>query len=204
MSTLRIRGTPPEPVTVAMLSLAVVWFALGAALGFSGFFAEHTRIIFVVVLAPILVFVVAFAALPGLRNWALGLDIRALVFFQAVRLGGIAFLAVYAVGKLNGTFALWAGLLDVAIGASAPFAARYLTPPRSATQRRLLIAWMAVGIVDFIVAIPLASMVRAVDPSGMAALTMPPLSMITTFGVPLAILAYFVLGAQLWRQPLAA
>ena len=123
MTTLEVHGTPLDPITVALFGVAAVWFALGAALGFSGFYGEHTRIIFVVVLAPILIFVGAFAALPGLRNWAFGLDIRALVFFQAVRLGGIAFLAVYAVGKLNGTFALWGGLLDVAIGASAPFAA---------------------------------------------------------------------------------
>jgi hypothetical protein len=112
----------------------------------------------------------------------------------------IAFLAVYAVGKLNGKFALWAGLLDAATGFSAPFAAHYLTPPRTAKQRGLLMAWMAVGILDFVVAIPLAARVRVGDPASMVALTIPPLSLITTYFVPLALMDYVILAVQLWRQ----
>ncbi len=183
-----------------MLTIAIVWFALDAALGLSGFFSEHTRLIFLFVVTPIIVFVVAFAVSRSVQAWAFAFDTRTLVFFQAVRTGGIAFLAVYAVGKLNGEFALWAGLLDAATGFSALFAAHYLTPTRTAKQRGLLIAWMAVGILDFVVAIPLASIVRAGDPASMVAITIPPLSMITTYGVPLALMDYFVLGAHLWRQ----
>jgi hypothetical protein len=187
-------------LTRALWGIAVAWFAATAALGFSGFFSAHTRVISLFVLVPVAVFVAAFAVSPGLRAWAFALDTRALVFVQAVRVGGIAFLAVHAVDKLNGAFALWAGLIDAATGLSAPFAAHYLVPTRSPAQRRLLIAWMATGILDFVVALPLAMIVRTSDPAGMAALTMPPLSMITTFAVPLAIMAYVILGAHVWRQ----
>jgi len=65
---------------------------------------------------------------------------------------------------------------------------------------RLLVARMALGIIDFAVAIPLAAIIRASDPASVAALTAPPLSMITTWGVPMAIMGYFILGAHLWRQ----
>jgi hypothetical protein len=109
-------------------------------------------------------------------------------------------LALYAVGQLNGLFALWAGLLDCAVGFSAPFAGHYLTPTRTAMQRRFLIGWMVAGIADFLVAIFLARMARIADPASMAALNMPPLSVITTFLVPLALIAYFIRGAHLWQQ----
>ncbi len=193
-------ASPDSAVTWTLGSIVSVWFVVNAALGFSGFFSDHTRVIFLFVLTPIAAFVVAFALSPSLRAWAFAVDTRALVFFQAVRTGGIAFLSLYAVGGLNGAFALWAGLIDAATGASAPFAAQYLTPTRTARQRRRLIAWMAAGILDFVVAMPLAAIVRAADPSSMAALSVPPLSMITTFAVPVACIAYFILGAHLWRQ----
>jgi hypothetical protein len=108
---------------------------------------------------------------------------------------------MYAAGKLNGMFALWAGLIDIAVGLSAPFAAQYLTPVRSASQRRLLIAWMAFGLLDFIVAIPLAAIVRASDPASMLQMSMLPLCMISMFFVPVAVMDYVILGAHLGRLP---
>ena len=180
-----------------MLTIAIVWFVIDAALGWARFFSKQTRLIFLFVVAPVIVFSVAFAVSRRVRAWAFAFDTRTLVFMQTVRVGGIAFLAVYAVGKLNGKFALWAGLLDAATGFSAPFAAHYLTPPRTRKQRGLLIAWMAAGILDFIVAIPLAVIVRAGDPTSMIALTFPPLSLITTYAVPLALIDYFILSTHL-------
>jgi hypothetical protein len=59
---------------------------------------------------------------------------------------------------------------------------------------------MAVGILDFVVSIPLAAIVRASDPASMVAITFPPLSLITTYAVPLALIDYFILSAHLWRQ----
>src|SRR5215471_4988752 len=183
-----------------MLTIAIVWFVLDATLGWARFFSKQTRLIFLFVVTPIIVFVAAFVISRRVQAWSLDFDTRTLVFMQTVRVGGIAFLAVYAVGKLNGKFALWAGLLDAATGFSAPFAAHYLTPPKTAKQRGLLIAWMTVGILDFVVAIPLAARVRAGDPASMAALSIPPLSLITTYFVPLALMDYFILALHLLRQ----
>ncbi len=187
-------------ISQTMMGIAIAWFVVSTALGFSRFFSEHTRLIFLFVLTPVILFIGVFAVSRSVRAWAWAFDTRTLVMFQILRVGGIAFLAVYAVGKLNGEFALWAGLLDAATGFSALFAAHYLTPTRTAKQRGLLIAWMAAGILDFVVAIPLAAVVRASDPASMVALTFPPLSLITTYAVPLALMDYFILGAQLWRQ----
>jgi hypothetical protein len=195
-----ISGGPENVISRTMLGIAIVWFALDAALGFSGFFSKHARRIFLFVLTPIIAFVGAFAISHRTRAWAFALDTRTLVSFQALRVGGVAFLAVSAVGKLNPTFALWAGLLDAATGVFTLFVAHALVPARTGKQRGLLLAWMVGGLLDFVVAIPLAARLRARDPASMAALSRPPLSVITTYAVPLAVMDYVVLAAQLWRK----
>ena len=186
-------------LTRTMWAIAIVWFALNVALGVSGFLSEHPGLNRTFVLGSPIAFAVAFAVSPRVRAWAFAFDTRTLVTAQTVRVGGIAFLAVYAVGQLDGRFALWAGGLDCAVGFSALFAGYYLTPPRTTRQRTLLIAWMVPGILDFLVAIPLAAMARLADPASVSALTRPPLSMIIAFFVPLALIDYFVIGAHLWR-----
>jgi hypothetical protein len=59
---------------------------------------------------------------------------------------------------------------------------------------------MALGIIDFLVAVPLVRIARAEDPTSMVANLFLPLSLITTYFVPIALIDYFVLGAHLWRQ----
>jgi hypothetical protein len=194
------RASTHANVPRTMWGVAALWFGVSAALGANQSFAEHPLLIGPFVVVPLICFAAAFVASSTLRTWAFALDTRTLVTVQTARVAGLSFLAVYAVGRLNGNFALWAGSLDCAIGFSAPFVAQYLTPTRTAMQRRLLIAWIIPGIADFLVAIVLARMARIGDPSSMVALNMLPLSMITTFFVPLALIDYFLLGARLWQQ----
>jgi hypothetical protein len=170
-----------------MWGIAMVWCAVNAALGASRFISEHPAFNRAFVLGAPILFVIAFAGSASLRAWAFAFDTRTLIAAQALRVGGIAFLAVHAVGKLDGTFAWWAGSLDCAVGFSALFVASYLTPVRTAWQRNLLIAWMVPGILDFLVAIPLAMTARLHDAASRIALTRPPLSMIASHFVPLAL-----------------
>src|SRR5262245_21454175 len=74
--------------------IALIWFAADAALGASGFFSQYRQLIFLFVLSPMVVFALAFAAVPALRGWAFSLDTRGLVFVQAVRTGGAASLSL--------------------------------------------------------------------------------------------------------------
>jgi len=197
-STYLPRQDPAVAPTV--WGIAIVWFSVALALGASGRLAEYAQFVGPFVVTPVTVFVLAFGVSPGVRTWAFAFETRTLVVAQALRVGGLAFLAVYAVGQLNGKFALWAGLIDCVVGLSAPFAAHYLTPADTARQRRLLVGWIALGIVDFLVAIPLARMARSEDPASMVAMVGLPLSLITTYFVPIALIDYFILGAHLWRQ----
>src|SRR5262245_42999116 len=168
--------TPTSGVTRTVWAVALVWFGVAVGLAASGRLAEYSRFIGLFVVMPLIVFAFAFVVSPRIRAWAFTFDTRTLVIAQTVRVGGIAFLAVYAVGRLNGLFAVWAGVLDCIVGFSAPFAGHYLTPVRTAWQRRVLIGWMALGVVDFLAAIPLARMSRAADPASMAAMLTLPLS----------------------------
>lgn len=187
-------------VARTLWSIAILWFLVALASGASGFTIEHQRWVGLLVPFPVAAFAVAFAISAPLRAWAFSVESRTLISFQVLRIGGGAFLALHAEGRLSGLFAVWAGVLDVAIGLSALVLASYLTPTRSAAARRVVVAWMAVGIADFLVAVPLARIARARDPDSVAALGRLPLCMITTYFVPLALIVYFVLGAQLWRQ----
>jgi hypothetical protein len=90
--------------------------------------------------------------------------------------------------------------MDLVVGSTAPLAAFYLIPTRSAMRRGLLLAWMVFGIADFAIAIPLGVLAGLDNPASMIALRVFPLSMIPTFFVPLVLIGYFILGAQLWRR----
>jgi hypothetical protein len=206
---MRISVTSVDPGTSVQLStsltgiiwgIAIIWFVAAAVVGASGVLAEHSRFAGPFAMSSPLLFVLAFSISSRVRTWTFGLETRTLVTAQALRVGGLAFLAVYAVGQLNGKFALWAGGLDCVVGLSALFAGHYLTPARTTGQRRLLMAWMTLGILDFLVGVVLARMARAEAPASMVALTILPLSLITTWAVPIALIAYFMLGAHLWRQ----
>src|SRR5437667_11378958 len=101
-----------------------------------------------IVLLPVLLFALWFAASPEFRRFALSLNVRTLTIVQSWRIGGFVFLILYARGMLPAVFALPAGWGDIAIGATAPFVALYLT--REACRKKSFIAF---GILDLVIAV---------------------------------------------------
>ncbi len=153
-------------------------------------------------LFPIVVFVSWFAASPAFRKYALSLDVGTLTFLQSWRVVGFAFLALATFGILPNIFALPAGWGDVAIGLTAPLAALHLAKPG---RSFLLIVWQILGIVDLITAVSLGVLASpAVHLFGETLTTAPlaflPLSLIPTFGVPLALIFHFLCIAQIAGQ----
>jgi len=53
-----------------MMVIAIAWFVAAATMGFAGFFTAYARFLFPFVLAPLMVFVAAFAASLRVRAWA--------------------------------------------------------------------------------------------------------------------------------------
>ncbi len=155
------------------------------------------------VIMPVLLFALWFAASPEFRRFALSLNVRTLTIVQSWRIGGFVFLILYARGILPAVFALPAGWGDIAIGATAPFVALYLT--REAGRKKSFIAWQLFGILDLVVAVSMG-VLASPTPVGMFArgittdvMTTLPLSLIPTFAVPLLMVLHIISIAQAAR-----
>lgn len=110
---------------------------------------------------------------------------------HTLRIVGVVFLIVMALGHLPAAFALPAGLGDMAIGLVAPFVSRRLG---EGTGRTEAVRFHVLGIVDLVVAGSIGFLslgLIEVTPST-AALLVLPLALILTVAVPLAVALHVV------------
>lgn len=126
-----------------------------------------------------------------------------LIATMVVRLAGGSFLVGLAKGEVQTRwFALWAGGLDVFIGATALPLAWWVSSGSQAAVGAA-VAWNVIGLLDFIVGIAIARVVPGSGPAQMVLLETPVMSAlkptvygIGTFGVPLAIIIHVL---SLWQ-----
>jgi hypothetical protein len=115
---------------------------------------------------------------------------------HTLRVVGVLFLIVMALGHLPAAFALPAGLGDIAIGVAAPFVARRLARGNGAAGA---VRFNVLGILDLgvagVIGFLLLGLVE-VTPST-APLTLLPLALIPTAAVPLAVALHIVSLRQL-------
>jgi hypothetical protein len=118
---------------------------------------------------------------------------------HTLRLVGVAFVLVMALGDLPWVFALPAGLGDMAIGASAPFVARALA--RGDGLERA-VRFNVLGIVDLVVALTIGFL-AGLGPIGFDVtpttepLALLPLALVPTVAVPTALTLHIVSLARL-------
>ena len=149
-------------------------------------------------LGPIVAFILWFALSPSFRAFAMSLDVRVLTQVQTLRIIGYVFLVLAAYGILPKGFALSAGWGDIAVGATAALAALKLAIP----ERRMgFIAWQILGITDLVSAVTLGTLAQVLDPHGISTgpMTVLPVSLIPTFGVPLFLILHLICIAQALR-----
>jgi hypothetical protein len=153
------------------------------------------------VLLPVLVFAAWFALSASFRDFALSLNPRILTSIQSWRVAGFVFLALTAYGILPRSFALSAGLGDMAIGATALLVALKLATPE---HRASFIVWQVLGIADLVTAIALGTVTGIIDPHGIptSAMTVLPMSLIPTFAVPIFFMLHIICISQAmrWRK----
>jgi hypothetical protein len=108
-----------------------------------------------------------------------------------LRVVGVSFLIVMALGHLPAAFAMSAGLGDIAIGVAAPFVALQLA---RGTGRAGAVLFNVLGILDLVVAGTLGFLLfRLVEVTpSTAPLFVLPLALIPTVAVPLAITLHIV------------
>jgi hypothetical protein len=155
------------------------------------------------VLTPIVIFLAWVRLSPGFRSYVFSLDARALTLFHAWRFVGFTFITLYTYGILPGVFAMPAGWGDIFMGATAPFAAKYLANP---ARRNGFIAWQLLGMLDLVTALVTAMASRFLAPDGpqMTPMTVLPLSLVPTFGVPLYLILHIICIMQARRWQTAA
>jgi hypothetical protein len=152
------------------------------------------------VVTPIVLFLGWFASSPGFRQFVLSLSPRAVTLVQSIRVAGIVFLALGTYKILPAYFALSAGWGDIIIGTTAPFAALWLADP---AHRKGFIFWQFLGITDLVNALTLGTLAGVIDPHGIptTAMTVLPMSYITTFAVPVFFILHIICIAQARRWP---
>jgi hypothetical protein len=137
--------------------LLALWFALVIALGLNGAFTrplgEAPRGIALGVSVPVVVFLLAYATLPGFQTFVRHVDLSLATAVQSWRFAGFGFLALYKYNVLPGSFAWPAGLGDIAIGLTAPWVAMALIRRPEFAASRTFVIWNLLGILDLIVAV---------------------------------------------------
>jgi hypothetical protein len=181
------------------LGLIAAWFAFSFIASSQHLYVTQASNpplpILLAVLVPVAAFFVWIGISPEFRRFVFSLDPRVLTLLHTWRIGGFTFLVLYTYGILPGSFALPAGLGDMAIGATAPLIALRLT---GASHRAAFLRWQALGILDLVVAVSMGGLTSFLAPVGPRpfAMAVLPLSLIPTFAVPLLLILHIICIAQ--------
>jgi hypothetical protein len=177
-----------------------LWIGLAYALAVRGFFsAPPARAVPPIALAliPLAIGYLGFLTIRPVRAVLEEIPLPWMIGVQLYRAVGFVFLVEWMMGALPATFALPAGIGDMAIGLAAPFVAARLQ--RGAPHaRNWAILWNVFGLADLVVAVttgvlssPGSLHMLALD-SQSQALTMLPLVLVPTIAVPFSILLHLV------------
>lgn len=188
-----------------ILGLIAVWFAVAVTAAAMGVFSENLNgfgaAVGIAAMAPLLVFFVWFASSDRLRTFLLSLNPRTLTAFHSWRIVGFVFVLLEAQRRLPAQFALPAGYGDMAMGMTATFVAWKLAAPR---WRGAFLVWQTLGVADLVLAIGTGITAGMLDPHGIAMtpMTVLPLRLVPTFGVPLLLMVHTISIAQArrWRS----
>ena len=129
---------------------------------------------------------------------------------QLLRVVGVTFLVVMALGQLPAVFALPAGLGDIAIGIEATFIARRLHRGDPAGHGRRVVWFNVLGLLDLVIAAgigftaaPGVGHLLIVSPTTQA-ISLLPIVLIPTTVVPLAATLHLLSLRKLWTLRTAA
>jgi hypothetical protein len=200
-SPARNAGLPAALLLVAWLVTLLILGAKGAFLGAQGAPPIALLVAFV---TPIAAFVIALRTSTAFRAFVLNIDPRMLAAMQAWRIGGFAFIALFAHGILPGYFAWPAGLGDMAIGLAAPRMLAGLMRSPGFASSRTFVAWNLLGLLDLFVAMSLGAAGAMIAGNAGAITTAPmaelPLLLIPAYFVPIFIMMHFASLMQARRQ----
>jgi hypothetical protein len=190
------------PCDIRRLAAAMVagWLLLAVVGGWLGAFNRPQQPPVLLGLAatlPVALFVVADRRWREFRQFELSLDLRRLTLLQTWRVGAIAFTVLYLQGVLPASFAIPAGLGDIAIGATAPLVAWSISA-RKTFPATMVRWWNVLGVADLLMALTLGVLASgaftSLPPGSLTTEAMGrlPLSLVPTFLVPFWLILHLI------------
>jgi hypothetical protein len=175
----------------------VLWLIAVFVLGAKGVFVREPGRppvpIVLGVVVPLIAFFAAYFRWDSFRAMVLSSDLRLGAAIQGWRFAGLGFLALYAHGVLPGSFALPAGLGDIAIGATAPWIVLALIRHAEFAGTRPFVIWNVLGILDLVVAISSGAMSAGMVPEVTGNVTTTPMSQLPLVLIPVYFVPIFVM-----------
>jgi hypothetical protein len=199
---------------LGLAAIAGGWVGLASGLGAAGrlaFSPNHpVPLVGVLFATPLLIVGVLALTSQRLRSTLMAIPMPFLIGVNALRVLGVLFLLLAAVGRLSGPFPYLAGLGDIITGALAiPLAlsvARSQGLPASAIVR-----WNIFGTLDLLAAVALGITSAAGSPLqfihagvGSEAMQYLPFCLVPTVLVPFYLITHAIIAAQLRAQRAAA
>lgn len=147
-----------------ILLAALLWFGLAFGIGAARLLERAAPPLPQLILLGLTAgLVYAGVSAPGLRAWALQIDLRALVALHLTRFVGIYFLALFRRGELPFAFAVPGGWGDILVAALALL----LLPvglPRTGGRRLIYVIWNLIGLVELLFVVITAARLRLAEP----------------------------------------
>jgi hypothetical protein len=185
------------------------WFIVAAVLGAAGAFASPALPVGVALGIAVFAPVILGGRLVA-RTRGHGIPLPTLVLVHVGRVLGVAFLLLYAAGRLPYTFAHSAGWGDIAVGVLA-VPVMWAIQRRASGWRWITAAWNTLGMADLLLAVTLGvgsapgSLVRFnFEAPGSGAIVAFPWVLIPAFFVPLFLLTHIAIFASIAAPERAA
>jgi hypothetical protein len=199
-------GTPARRVTLA--AIAGGWVGLASALATAGklAFVPENPVPLVGILFALPLLVVGMLALSSEKTRAalLAVPMQVLIGVNSLRLLGVLFLALAAVGRLSGPFPYFAGIGDIITGAIAIPLALNVARSEQLPPARVVRQWNIFGALDLVVAVGLGIVSAGGSPvqlihagAGSEAMQYLPYSLVPTVLVPFYLITHGIIAAQL-------
>ena len=199
---------------LSVAAIAGAWVGLASGLGAAGKLAfvpnQPVPLVAVLFTTPLLIVGALALSSARVRSALMAIPMALLIGVNALRVLGVLFLLLAAVGRLSGPFPYSAGLGDIITGALAvPLAlsvARSRKLPSSAIAR-----WNIFGTLDLVAAVALGITSAAGSPLqlihagvGSEAMQYLPFCLVPTVLVPFYLITHAIVAAQLRMQRTAA
>lgn len=197
-----VLSSTDRPAAGRVAAVLVGWLAVDVVLGAVGVFAAspdtYVPIIAAGIVVPIVAGIWLFSRGGTVRHLVDSIPLPRLIGVQFYRVAGVIFLIAWLAGRMPGTFALPAGIGDIAVGLAAPFVAARVRSPFNdpARARNAATVWNVVGIADLVVAVSLGflsspsffQVLSHSDPNWL--ITRMPYVLVPAFAVPLSVLLH--------------